>query len=297
MQIFLNYLLPIAIGVIMFGIGLGLSVSDFKRVFIAPKAILFGLFGQLIIMPLIGFGIAYAFNLDPIYQLGIVLIAACPGGTSSNIVTYIVKGRVALSVSMTAFNSFLIVLTIPLVLDIAFTLFWTSSKEVHLSMFNTFTEIVTTVLLPVIIGVIVQHYLPNTVEKLKKPLRYILPSILFTVFLLVIMNEQGSGDKTMGEYGNLLIPALLLNILVMFVGFFLSGAIGINHEGKYTIAIEMGLQNSALAIFLANNVIQIEGLSLIAVIYGSFSFFSTLLVAWLMKTFMQKKNTLSTNSN
>src|SRR5690554_1430763 len=120
MQTFLDFLLPISIAVIMFGIGLGLTVSDFKRVLVSPKAVLFGLFGQLILMPLIGFGIAFAFDLDPIYQLGIVLIAACPGGTSSNIVTYMLNGRVALSVSMTAFNSFLIVLTIPLVLDIAF---------------------------------------------------------------------------------------------------------------------------------------------------------------------------------
>src|SRR5690554_8107120 len=83
MQTLLNYLLPIAIGIIMFGIGMGLKAKDFKRVFVAPKAILFGLFGQLVLMPLIGFGIAFAFQLDPIYQLGIVLIAACPGGTSS----------------------------------------------------------------------------------------------------------------------------------------------------------------------------------------------------------------------
>jgi|SRR5690554_2217004 len=288
MQIFLNYLLPIAIGVIMFGIGLGLTIADFKRVFIAPKAILVGLFGQLFLMPLIGFGIAYAFQLDPIYQLGIILIAACPGGTSSNIVTYILKGRVALSVSMTAFNSFLIVLTIPIVLDLAFSLFWTSTREVQLSIYDTFSEVVITVLLPVIAGVLFQHYFPNTVGKLRKSLRYILPGILFIVFLLVIINEQGNGEKSLSEYGVLLIPALLLNILVMFVGFFLSGATGINHEGKYTIAIEMGLQNSALAIFLANNVIQIDGLSLIAVLYGSFSFFSTLLIAWIMKTYMKK---------
>lgn len=289
MQTLLNYLLPIAIGIIMFGIGMGLKAKDFKRVFVAPKAVLFGLFGQLVLMPLIGFGIAFAFQLDPVYQLGIVLIAACPGGTSSNIVTYMLKGRVALSVSITAFNSFLIVLTIPFILDLAFSFFWTSTKEVQLSMYDTFTEVLFTVLLPVISGVIVQHYLPHFVEKIRKPLRYILPGILFTVFLLVLIDEQGNGTKSVAEYGELLLPALFLNVFVMFVGFYLSGWTGINHEGKYTIAIEMGLQNSALAIFLANNVIQIDGLSLIAVLYGSFSFFSTLIIAYLMKRFLRKK--------
>lgn len=289
MQTFLDYLLPVSIAVIMFGIGLGLTVNDFKRVLVSPKAVLFGLFGQLILMPLIGFGIAFAFDLDPVYQLGIVLIAACPGGTSSNIVTYMLSGRVALSVSMTAFNSFLIILTIPFILDIGFSLFWTSSKEVNLSMLDTFRDVLLTVFIPVLLGLAARHYFSNFVNKLRKPLRFILPGIMFLVFLLVLINEKQNGDKSMIEYWDLILPALCLNVLVMFVGFFSSGLAGINHEGKYTIAIEMGLQNSALAIFLANNVIQIDGLSLIAVLYGSFSFFTTLIIAWLMKRYMKKK--------
>lgn len=292
MQTFLDYLLPVSIAVIMFGIGLGLTVSDFKRVLIAPKAVLFGLFGQLIIMPLIAFGIAFAFDLDPIYQLGIVLIAACPGGTSSNIVTYMLKGRVALSVSMTAFNSFLIILTIPFILDLAFFLFWTSSKDIQLSMMDTFKDVLLTVFIPVLLGLAARHNYPDFVNKLRKPLRYILPGIMFLVFLLVLINEQQSGGKSLVEYWDLLMPALCLNVLVMFVGFLLAGFTGINHEGKYTIAIEMGLQNSALAIFLANNVIQIDGLSLIAVLYGGFSFFSTLIIAWIMKEYMRRENKL-----
>ncbi|WP_107037933.1 bile acid:sodium symporter family protein [Brumimicrobium mesophilum] len=289
MQTFLDYLLPVSIAVIMFGIGLGLTVIDFKRVLISPKAVSFGLFGQLILMPLIGFGIAFAFDLDPIYQLGIVLIAACPGGTSSNIVTYMLNGRVALSVSMTACNSFLIILTIPFILNIAFSYFWTSTKEINLSMLETFKDVLLTVFIPVILGLIARHYFPIFIGKLRKPLRFILPGIMFLVFLLVLINEKENGDKSMIEYWDLLLPALCLNVLVMFVGFLSSGAAGINHEGKYTIAIEMGLQNSALAIFLANNVIQIDGLSLIAVLYGGFSFFTTLIIAWFMKRYMKKE--------
>lgn len=289
MQTFFDYLLPASIAVIMFGIGLGLTIGDFKRVLIAPKAVLFGLFGQLILMPLIAFGIAFAFDLPPVYQLGIILIAVCPGGTSSNIVTYMLRGRVALSVSMTAFNSFLIILTIPIFLEIAFQLFWTSTKEVHLSMIDTFKEVSLTVFLPVILGLVTRNYFPIMVQKIRKHLRYILPGIMFVVFSLVLLNEQGNGDKSIGEYGVLILPALCLNVLVMFVGFFTSGLAGINHKGKYTIAIEMGLQNSALAIFLANNVLDIEGLSLIAVLYGGFSFFSTLIIAWFMKRFLEKR--------
>lgn len=288
MELLLEYLLPVAIGIIMFGIGLNLDWKDFKRVFIAPKAVLFGLFGQIVLLPLVGFSIAFLFPLEPVYQLGIVLIAACPGGTSSNIVTYMLKGRVALSVSITAFNSFLIVLSIPIVLDIAFSTFLNEDKTISLSMTETFGEVIFTVLLPVIAGTLVHNYIPNTVSKIKTSLRYILPGILFAVFSLVLLEEQGNGGKSLIEYWDLLIPALILNVFVMFLGFFLSGVLGINHEGKYTIAIEMGLQNSALAIFLANNVIGMDGLSVIAVLYGGFSFFSTLLIAWIMKKWMRR---------
>lgn len=287
MQAFLDFILPLVIGIIMFGIGLDLSFADFKRVFVAPKAVLFGLFGQLVILPLVGLLIAFTFPLDPVNQLGIVLIAACPGGTSSNIISYMLKGRVALSVSITAFNSFLIVLTIPLVLDLAFATFWTDNHSVVLSISETFSSVVFTVLLPVLAGVAVHRIIPNTVGKIKKSLRYILPGMLFVVFLLVFLTEKGS--TSIADYWNLFVPALILNVGVMLIGFYSSGFIGLPHKDKFTIAIEMGLQNSALGIFLANNVIQIDGLSLISVLYGSFSFFSTLLVAFLMSRYGGKK--------
>ncbi len=292
MQSLLDYLLPISIGVMMFGIGLNLEYKDFKHVFTAPKAVLFGLIGQLILLPLVGFAIASIFPIDPVNKLGIVLIAACPGGTSSNIMTYMLKGRVALSVSITAFNSFIIVLTIPLILNLAFKLFLHQNEQIEISMTETLLEVFYTVLLPVTAGCIVHHYFWKSIDKIKSSLRYILPAVLLLVFSLVLFEENDNGGKSLMDYWELFIPALLLNVFVMFVGFFGSGWIGINHHGKYTIAIEMGLQNSALAIFLANNVLNIDGLSLIAVLYGGFSFFSTFIIAYVMKRWMQKKDAL-----
>lgn len=289
MQALLDYLLPISIGIMMFGIGLNLEFKDFRRVFTAPKAVLFGLFGQLVLLPLVGFGIASIFDIDPIYKLGIVLISACPGGTSSNIMTYMLKGRVALSVSITAFNSFIIVLTIPVILNLAFQTFLDQEQQVELSMMKTLWEVIYTVLLPVTAGCLVHHYFWDRIEKFRSSLRYILPGLLFAVFSIVLLEEQGNGGKSLMEYWELFIPALMLNVFVMFLGFYSSGLIGVNHDGKYTIAIEMGLQNSALAIFLANNVLHIDGLSVIAVLYGGFSFFSTLIVAYIMKRWMKKK--------
>jgi BASS family bile acid:Na+ symporter len=291
METFFTYLLPVAIGVIMFGIGLNLTFLDFKRVFLAPKAVITGLIGQLFILPLFGFLIALIFPIAPIFKLGIVLIAICPGGTSSNIVTYILKGRVALSVSITAFNSFLIVLTIPIYLQLGFNLFLKDHSTVAITFSQTIQEVLFTVLLPVIGGMFVNHFATSrSLMHLKKALRYILPGILFLVFTIVLFNEGADGDLSLSHYGFLILPAILLNVGAMFLGYFMSKLMGIKPSGQYTIAIEMGLQNSALAIFLANNIIQMDQLAIIAVLYGGFSFFTTLFIAYLMKKRSERIN-------
>lgn len=289
MQAFIDGLLPIAISIIMIGIGMELTIDDFKRVFVEPKAVLYGLFGQMVLVSTIGFIIAFVFPLEPVHQIGLILLAASPGGTSSNIVSYMLNGKVALSVSMTAFNSFLVVFTIPLILQLAFHLFWEDSLPVQLSMSDTFFDIFFTVLIPVLIGLAIRHFFPRFSEFLKQPLKFLLPGILFAVFALILWNESGGEGANLLDYWPLFIPALFLNIAVMFVGFYSSGWMGIDHKGKYTIAIEMGLQNSALAIYLANNVLQVGEMAIVAVLYGGFSFFSTLGVAYLMKNHLKTK--------
>lgn len=273
----------------MFGIGLNLRPSHFRRVFIRPKGILYGLFGQLVIMPAFGFLVAYLAPVDPIFKLGIVLITACPGGTSSNLITYLLQGRVALSVSITAFNSFLIIFTIPIILELGTYLFLGKDEDISLSFYQTFTEIAFTVIIPVFLGMIFHNNFPRTTFRIKPYLRYILPLLLLVMFILVLFAENKSENLTSFNYNfGLLIPALIINLGVMLIGYYSSGWIGIKHSGKFTIAIEMGLQNSALAIYIANNLLKIDGLATIAVLYGSFSFFTTFIIAYLMKRFGRK---------
>lgn len=278
-----SVLLPIALGIIMFGIGLNLKFSDFKHVLVAPKAVLFGLFGQMVLLPIIALFIAFVYPMDPVFQLGLVLIAACPGGTASNLVTFILKGRVALSVALTAFNSFLIVLTIPLLVKLGSYLFLGQAQQVKLGFGYVFEEILYTVIIPVFAGMLFNTWKPDWTEKLKKPLRYILPAILLGVFSIVLFADDGGGAYEILANMHLLIPVLLLNVLTMVAGYYSSNWVGIRHTGRYTIAIEMGLQNSALAIFLATNVLEQEQLALIAVIYGSVSFFVTIGIGYLMQ--------------
>jgi bile acid:Na+ symporter, BASS family len=280
----MSYFLPIAIATIMFGIGMNLLPKHFKHVFIRPKGILTGLVAQLVLLPLLGFALAYFSPIDPIFKLGIVLIAACPGGTSSNLITYLLGGRVALSVSITAFNSLFIIFTIPLILSIGTLVFLDDSAAVALSFWQTFREILWTVVLPVFLGMQFRLRMTRLAFHIRPLLKYLLPLILFLTFGLVIFSEENTTTSiNLSDNLWLFVPAIVLNIGAMFTGYYLAKLVGITHSGRYTIAIEMGLQNTVLAIFIANSLLQISGLAIVAVVYGSFSFFSTFIVGWIMK--------------
>lgn len=286
-----DYLIPGGIAFIMLGIGLGLRFSDFSRVFLRPKAILFGLFGQFFLLPLIAFGMAWVLPIDPLHKVGLVLIASAPGGTASNLVTHMLKGRVALSVSLTSLNSFGILLSIPLYLNLALASFMQTESTIEIGFWDTFFQILTTVVIPVVIGVLVNEYGPKEmVKSMQQPLRYILPGVLFLIFSYTIFVED-SGSQTVAfqEHYPLFIPLIAFNLSTMLLGYFFSRWGGIRHVGAYTIAVELGLQNAALAIFIASQVLERAEISMVAVMYSSFSFFSTWLIAWLLKHEMHKK--------
>jgi len=283
-----DFIMPIAIAIIMFGIGITLKFKDFQRVFLRPKAIFSGLFAQLVMLPAVEFGLAALMPVDPVYKVGIVLIASAPGGTASNLVTNMLKGRVALSVSMTSFNSFAILFTIPLYVNLALSVFMGQSAEIALSFSETFREILTTVIAPVILGVLMNEYIPDRyTDQLKGPLRYLLPAILLGVFAYALFFENSEQPTALLDNLELFIPLIVLNVSTMMMGYYFAKWVGINHRGAFTIAVEMGLQNSALAIFIATSVLNNSDLSLVAVIYSSFTFFSTWLIGWLQKHYLK----------
>lgn len=280
-----NIVIPFAIALIMIGIGFNIHFGAFKSVFTRPKGIITGLTSQMLILPALAFFIAWLSPVDPIYKVGLVLVSACPGGTASNLVTHLLKGRIALSVSMTSFNSFLIIFTIPVFVSLALDTFMGENIEISLSFLDTFMEVFFTVLLPTFFGMIINYYYPGFTYKMKKPLRYILPGLLLLVFIIAALDSSGqvsSKEKILSHF-NLLLPSFLLNLFGILIGYRIGRIVGITHGGSYTIAIEMGLQNSALAIFIALNVLHSQEMALMAVIYSSFTFFSTIGIAYMLK--------------
>lgn len=276
--------MPLSIALIMFGIGLDLSFKDFRRVFVHPRAILTGLAAQLFLLPLIAFLLIFFWPIDSVYKIGIMLLVACPGGTASNLVTKMLKGRVALSVSLTAFNSFIILFSIPLVVHFAFMIFGENGEEISLSFGKTMSDVLFTVIFPVIAGILLNEYYGYKFgDKLYKALRYILPGIMLLAFIVVIFFDENQRDVEYLEHLSLYIPLIILNITTIIAGYFAAKRLKLKHSSAYTIGVEMGLQNSVLALFIANQVLEDKGISLVAMLYGSFSLITTFVGGWVLK--------------
>lgn len=290
MQQFANIFMPLSIALIMFGIGLELNFSNFRRVFAYPRAIITGLAAQLFLLPLIAFLLIYFWPIDPVYKIGIMLLAACPGGTASNLVTKMLKGRVALSVSLTAFNSFIILFSIPLIVQFGFMVFGENEQSFSLSFGETMGDVLFTVILPVVTGILLNEFYGYKFgDKLHKALRYILPGIMLLAFIVVIFFDESQKDVEYFKHFNLFIPLITLNFLTIIAGYFVGRRLKLNHRSAYTIAIEMGLQNSVLALFIANQVLKDKDISLVAILYSSFSLITTFVGGWILKNFFGKK--------
>ena len=286
MQQLADIIMPFSIAVIMFGIGLELKFKDFRRVFYHPKSIITGLGSQMVLLPLIAFALVYFWPMKPVYKIGVMLLAGCPGGTASNLVTKMLRGRVALSVSLTAFNSFFILFTIPLVIELSYNIFGTESRSVDLSFWHTMEEVMLSVVVPVMAGIIIGNLLSeNQRKKIHKPLQYILPGLLLITVVTVIFIDESSQNIHYSDYIPLFVPLILLNVITMIAGFFTASKLRLSHESAYTIAIEMGLQNSVLALYIGNQLLEDKDLSLIAILYGSFSLVSTFCIAYIFKRY------------
>jgi BASS family bile acid:Na+ symporter len=263
--------------------GLSIEFKDFKSLFRYPKAVIVGLFCQMVLLPIIAFGIVLPANIDPAYKVGLIIIAACPGGATSNLVTFMLAGNVALSISITVINSLITLITIPLIVGIALFNFMGQHSEISLPIFNTILNIFFITIIPASAGVFTRRYIKAFADNLQKPLQYALPLLLLLVFLGVVFLDEGEEAKSIIDYLFLVPYVLLLNVLSMFTGWLIAKLSRLGRKNQFTISVEVGLQNSALAIFIASTLLENNTMAVVAVIYGSFSFLTTLVTGWFIK--------------
>ncbi len=282
-SLFSEYFLPVTLAIITLGMGLSLTDKDFRNIFLHPKAVIIGLCCQMILLPVIAWLIARSINIDPYFKVGLMIVAACPGGATSNLITYLLRGNVALSISMTALNSLITLITIPLVVHLSLEAFINENAAIRLNVGETIIKVFLITIVPAFVGTRIRKNYPRFSVNLERPLRVILPLLLLVVYAGVILIDQGTGAATRSDFISIFPYTLLLNILAMVSGFLVARVFRLRVINQFTISIEVGLQNSALAIFVAATLLKSNDMALVPVVYGSFTFFSTLLFGWSVK--------------
>jgi len=282
-HLFSTWFLPATLVIIMMGIGLSITTGDLRNIIVEPRNLVVGLASQLILLPVIAFLIATFSNIRPEFKVGLIIISACPGGVTSNLVNYIIRGNVALCVSITVVNGILTLITIPLIVRFALQLYMGEDTEIVLPVLDTIIKIFMITVIPASIGIYIRRKREELAMKIQNPLRIILPLLLLSVYAGVVFLE-GNGEAGLDSHFFRLIPyALMLNLFSMTAGLLIPKLFRLTKQNQYTIAVEVGLQNSTLAIFVASTLLGSQEMALVAVVYGSFSFFTTMLFGYLAR--------------
>lgn len=260
--------LPIALGIIMFGLGLSLTPSDFVRVGRQPKAAAVALACQLLLLPAVCFALVLIFQLPPILAVGMMLLAASPGGTTANLYSHLFRGDVALNISLTAINSVIAVVTLPVIVNLAVAYFQPGDMKVGLQLTKTI-EVFMIVLVPVGLGMLVRGLKPGFASAMDKPVR--IASIL--ILTLVILGAAASSlDVLLANFQALAGITILFCLFSLAIGFIVPRLLKIERPQAIASAFEVGLHNATLAIVIAQSVLHSPEMTLPGAVYGVLMF-------------------------
>ena len=270
--------LPISLAIIMFGMGLTLVVGDFGRLFTYPKAVIVGLCNQLIFLPLIGFSIILLFDLSSSMAIGIMILALCPGGPTSNLITQVARGNIGLSVTLTALASLITVFTIPIILSKAITYFTGETGVViELPIVQTMLQILIRTVIPVSIGMVIRKKNEGFALRMEKPMRTASTVLFVIIFLLVMIANKDLIVEAMKEVG---LATLLLNLSTMALGYITARAFRIKGKSQISITIESGIQNGTLAFVIATTILNNVEMGLPTGAYSIWMFITGGILMW-----------------
>jgi BASS family bile acid:Na+ symporter len=261
--------LPVALGIIMFGLGLTLTLGDFGRIAKHPKAVLIALACQLLILPAVCFGLVLAFQLPPVLAVGMMLLAASPGGTTANLYSHLFRGDVALNISLTAVNSVIAVVTLPLIANLSIAYFMPSGDQLGIQ-FAKALEVFAIVLLPVALGMLVRRWKPGFADAMDKPVR--IASVV--ILVVVIVGSILSNREILAEnFGRLALITIVFCLVSLTIGYLVPKLLRVSKPQAIASSFEIGIHNATLAIVIAQTVLMSVELSLPAAVYGVLMFF------------------------
>ena len=263
-SILTRYITPLAIAFIMFGMGLSLTLDDFKRVWKQPKAICTGILLQIIGLPVLGLLFVILFKLSPVTATAVMVLSACPGGAITNLVTYICRGDAALSVSLTAVNSLITTITIPVVVTLSLDNFMGHEIAAQVNSFRLSVGIILITIPPITLGMFTKKKNP---EFAKKSETWVKKGTIVFLVLLASFAFYGERQTFMDNYKELLGIAVGLCMTSIFMGAFVSTLLRFPRKQILTLAIEVGMHNSAMGIVIAISFLQIHSLAVFSAFY------------------------------
>jgi BASS family bile acid:Na+ symporter len=273
-------LLPVALAVVMYGLGLALTAADFVRVRQAPRAALVALALQLLVLPAACFGLVELFDLDPVAAVGMMLLAASPGGTTANLFSHLYRGDVALNITLTAINSVIAAVSLPLVVGLALAHFDPAGLADDIGLqFGKVLQVFAIVLVPVVLGMLTRNRSPEFADRMDRPVRIASVVVLTLVILGTIVSERDNVVDYLGDLGPVAVTFCLLSLTL---GYVVPRAVGVHHRQAVASCFEIGVHNGTLAIAVAISVLGSVPLAVPAAVYSVVMFPMAAVVGWLL---------------
>lgn len=270
--------LPIALGIIMLGLGLSLTLEDFKRIAKYPRAITVALICQMVLLPVICFFIVKLSGLSPELAVGLMLLAASPGGPTANLYSHLSKGDVALNISLTAVNSLLTLFALPLIVNFSLAYFMDSDQYVPMQ-FKKVIEVFAIVLIPVAIGMLLKSKQPQFADRMNKPVKIASALVLVIIIVSITIKEK----QLLLDYSSILgLPVLIFNVLSMAVGYYIPRMLNVEKRQAIAIGMEIGIHNGTLAIYIALSVVGNSAMSVPPAIYSLLMFFTAAIFGFMV---------------
>ncbi|MFF0251250.1 bile acid:sodium symporter family protein [Micromonospora zamorensis] len=272
--------LPIALGIIMLGLGLGLTIADFRRVAQHPRAAVIALVCQVLVLPALCFCLVLAFDLAPELAVGMMLLAASPGGTTANLYSHLFGGHVALNITLTAINSVLAVVTLPILVNLSAAYFLPDGRSIGLQ-FDKVVQVFAIVLVPVAVGMLIRARLPHVAERLNRPVRILSVVVLVAVIAGAVLGER---ENIADYFVSVGLAVLAFNLLSLAIGYGVPRLAGVERSAATAAGFEIGIHNSTLAITIALSpaLLNSTQMAIPGAVYGIVMFFTAAAFGYLV---------------
>ena len=278
-DILTQVVLPLSLFIIMLGMGLSLKLNDFTRVVQIPKAMIIGITCQMILLPLIGVAIIMIFALPPELAVGLIILTLCPGGTTSNMFSYLARADVALSITLTAVISLVTPFTIPLLTGLAMEMLMENPNQFSIPIGKTIIQLLAITVVPVAIGMFLFKKFPAFATKMEKPVKIFSIVLLFIIIAAIVARSWSSMAGFFAQTG---LATLTLNLISMVAGYSIANAAKLDKRQAATVGIEVGIQNGTMALLVTGTILGNAAMAIPAVTYSLLMFITGGLFCWLV---------------